>query len=285
MDWDREKATWPMSGNSRFSDVRPHHWHIQEAGSGRTLLLLHGAGATTHSWRLIFPLLAAQYHVVAIDLPGLGFTKPGTRRRRSLDLMATDIASLITAEGWEIDTIVGHSAGGALALELDRLLSPKSHILINPALDRFDGVAGWLFPIMAKFLAMNPMVPSLFAKLSGSEKRVKELLKSTGSEVDDAGLALYQRLMSDRDHLDGSLLMMAQWSVDGLAMRLPEITTPVMFIVGGKDGTVPPKTSDKAAEQIPNAEIRHLPDLGHLLHEEEPQLAADLIATWAARHS
>ena len=53
---------------------RPHRWHIQEAGKGPLLLLIHGAGGATHSFRSLFPLLAQTSRVVAVDLPGQGFT-------------------------------------------------------------------------------------------------------------------------------------------------------------------------------------------------------------------
>jgi len=56
-DWAREAATWPNSRHSRFLRVGNVGWHIQEMGTGPDLLLLHGAGATTHSWRDQMPAL------------------------------------------------------------------------------------------------------------------------------------------------------------------------------------------------------------------------------------
>ena len=69
MDWQRHAATWPNAAHSRFVETQAHRWHIQRAGKGPGALLLHGAGASTHSWRGMFPLLAegAEADIALID--------------------------------------------------------------------------------------------------------------------------------------------------------------------------------------------------------------------------
>ncbi len=271
MDWAKDGPTWPLRDLSRRVDVRPHRWHVQEAGTGPLVLLLHGAGGATHSFRDLIPALAARHRVVALDLPGQGFTRMGTRQRCGLSAMAEDIAALARVEGWRPDLIVGHSAGGALALELAGHLGPRGVVGINAALGGFQGVAGWLFPAMARLLSMNPFVPGLFARLAGTEARVAALIGSTGSHIDAEGLALYRRLVADRDHVDGTLAMMAQWDVEPLVARLPEIALPVLFLVGEGDRTVPPEVSRRAAGRMPQARVQGFAGRGHLLHEEDPE--------------
>ena len=58
---------------------------------------------------------------------------------------------------------------------------------LNAALGNFDGLAGVLFPILARLLSLNPLVPSLFARLAGGEAQVRRLLASTGSPLDPQG--------------------------------------------------------------------------------------------------
>ena len=284
MDWARDGKGWPNAAHSRFVEARPHRWHVQEAGEGPTLLMLHGAGGATQSWRTLFPLLAQSFHVVAPDLPGQGFTRIGTRLRLGLSPMAEDIAALCDHEGWTPDAVLGHSAGAALALELSRHTPPRAIVGLNAALSKFEGIAGWLFPLMAKFMAINPLIPPLLARMAGGEARVGELLASTGSTIDEDGIALYRRLMTDSGHIDGTLSMMAQWNIDGLLRRLPDIQIPTLLLVGDRDETVPPRVSEAAAAKLPNAELIHLPDLGHLAHEEAPEIVCEAIQTSLERH-
>ena len=67
MDPARDLADWPNSNLSRMIRVRPHNWHVQETGSGPLVLLIHGAGGSTHSYRDLIPLLAQMFRVVAVD--------------------------------------------------------------------------------------------------------------------------------------------------------------------------------------------------------------------------
>ncbi|MEO0702028.1 MAG: alpha/beta fold hydrolase BchO [Pseudomonadota bacterium] len=274
MDWARDREIWPNATHSRFVDVKPHRWHVQEAGTGPTVLLLHGAGGATQSWRTLFPILMQHAHVVALDLPGQGFTRMGTRQRCGLGPMAEDLARLCDHEGWQPDLIVGHSAGAALALQLSPQIGNPPVIGLNAALSKFDGMAGWLFPLMAKMMALNPMIPPLLARLAGGEERTRELLETTGSTLDPVGVALYRRLMSDKGHIDGTLTMMSQWNIDPLLARLAEIDTPTTLLVGTQDGTVPADVSHSAARLMPQATVKAFEGLGHLMHEEDAALIA-----------
>jgi magnesium chelatase accessory protein len=266
---------WPMREHSRRIHLRPHLWHVQVMGDGPVILLLHGAGASTHTWRALAPLLPG-YTLVMPDLPGQGFTRHGNRLRLGLEAMGEDLAALLADQGWHPRAIIGHSAGAALALRLTELLEPKplGVVGINAALGNFDGLPGVVFPILARLLALNPLVPSIFARLAGGEAQVRRLLSSTGSSIDPAGRRLYERLVSDPAHVDGTLAMMAQWQLDGLIARLPRIEVPVLFLAGSADRAVPPSVSAEAAARMPQARVQEFAGLGHLIHEE----AADKIA-------
>ena len=81
MDWQRDGPSWPHHERSRFVIAAGQRWHVQQwpapAPGAPTLLLLHGTGASTHSWRDLAPLLAQHAGVIAVDLPGHGFSAPG----------------------------------------------------------------------------------------------------------------------------------------------------------------------------------------------------------------
>jgi len=278
MEWSAIQ-TWPNADLSRRINGPVHRWHVQESGTGPTLLLLHGAGGSTHSYRNMIPVLSRKFRVIAVDLPGQGFSQLGARHRCGLEPMATDIAALCVQEGWRPEIIVGHSAGCAVALQMAMMRrdDPPLVIGINAALGEFPGLAGVVFPIMAKALAAVPFTASLFSGASSNPERIKALISSTGSDLSPEGLDLYRRLVADRNHVNGTLLMMSQWQLRPLLKALPDHFGTVHFIVGENDKTVPPDVSLQAAKKMPNAVVYNMAGLGHLAHEEEPKEIAALI--------
>ena len=276
-------AFWPYRDASRHIACKPHLWHVQDVGAGPLVLLLHGAGGATHSFRHLIPLLAAHYRIIALDLPGQGFSVLGARARCGLDPVSDDIAALIRQEGWEPLAIIGHSAGGAIAQRLAELLPLKAVVGINSALGAFEGLEGWLFPVMAKALALTPFVPSLFSKLAGTPAQVRQLIATTGSALDDEGLALYLHLMQKPAHVSATLAMMAQWNLTPFLRRMTNQTTPTLLITASKDRAVPASVSQRSAQTMPDATWLDIPDYGHLVHEEAADLVAAPILAFLAR--
>lgn len=241
------------------------------------MLLIHGAGGATHSFHHLIPLLTPQYRVIALDLPGQGFTLLGARHRCGLDAMVEDIATLAAQQNWPPAIIIGHSAGAAIGLALAERIPTTAVIGINAALGGFDGVAGWLFPALARVLSLMPLVPQMFSKLAGTPKQVHQLLASTGSRIDAEGEAQYLQLLRNPSHVGATLAMMAQWNLDGLLRRLPRQSVPCLLITAAADRAVPPEVSQRAAARRPNTQWINLPNGGHLVHEEAAQQVADPI--------
>lgn len=275
MNWNLEKAHWPHAEASRFLRVSPHQWHVQVKGQGPTLLLLHGAGASLHSFADLMDRLAPRYRLVAVDLPGHGFTTKGSSMRSGLEAVAEDLTALLTKHDLLPEAIIGHSAGAAVGLELlSRLPRPVQGIVtLNGAFAEFDGVAGWLFPMLAKMLALNPFTALIFANTT-TPRSTAQLIEATGSELSEAQLNLYYRLVRDRAHVAGALAMMSRWDLRPLGRKMPSLTTPALLLTGARDKAVAPQVSAEAARKLPNAETRTLPALGHLMHEERPDMIA-----------
>jgi magnesium chelatase accessory protein len=261
---------WPHHAASRLVHSAPHRWHVQVMGDGPTILMLHGAGGAGMSWRGVMPLLAAHYRVVVPDLPGQGFTRPGRSDRFGLDAMAEDLVALCARMGTPPSAVIGHSAGGAIALRLAELLPLRAMVGINAALGSFQGIAGVMFPFLARTLHAAPLVPQLFSHLTATGPKVAALLSSTGSDIGPEGVELYRRLVARPAHVEGTLAMMAQWRLEGVLSRLGEITTPALLLAGTADRTVPPAISERAAARIPGAVCTLLDGLGHLAQEEAP---------------
>jgi magnesium chelatase accessory protein len=274
---------WPNRAVSRIVAAKPHRWHVQVTGEGSDILLLHGAGASAHSWASLVPYLAADHRVIAVDLPGHGWTRSPKGRARLGDV-AADIASLCTQEGWDPRVVIGHSAGGAVSLELARQgrIKPDRLVVVNGALENFRGAAGWLFPMMAKMLALNPFTGLLISQGGRSVQQVRSILSNAGTELSEESLGRYARLIQRRAHVDGTLAMMAQWSLEELNSALPTITTPTLFIHGERDGAVALRVAERASQAMPNARLIALPGVGHIAHEETPERVAEEILRFAA---
>jgi magnesium chelatase accessory protein len=272
---------WPLRDHARRIRLR-HDWWVVEHGVGPEVLLLHGAGGSGHSFRALVPALAGHRAVVP-DLPGQGYTRPGSRGRFGIEPMAEDIAALIAAAGWQPRVVIGHSAGVPLALQLSTLVPFRAVIGLNAALGQFDGAAGFLFPLFARALAATPFIPSLVSRMWGNEARVRELIEGTGSHLDDAGITQYLRLVRRAPHVDGTLGMMAAWRVDRLMARAARLSVPVLLVANAGDRLVPPKVSREAARILPRAELREMPSLGHLAHEEDAGAVLATISDWVER--
>lgn len=277
--WDRDGLDWPNRAASRFVTAGGLRWHVQIAGTGPDLLLVHGTGASTHSWRDLLPLLARSHRVIAPDLPGHGFSQTLPTHRLTLPGMARALADLMSSLSARPVLAVGHSAGAAILARmcLDGQLAPDRLVALNGAMVPLGGAPAHLFSPVAKLLASLPFVPWFFARRAADSRVVERLLRGTGSTIDAAGTELYARLVRDPDHVAGALGMMAGWDLRTLAADLPRLAVPLRLIVGAGDRTVPPADSARVRDSVAGAELVSVPGLGHLAHEERPAEIAGLI--------
>ncbi len=285
LDFDRDGRDWPNRDASRFVDAEGFRWHVQIKGTGPVVLLLHGTGAATHTWRGSFAALSQRYTVVAPDLPGHGFTETPPGGRLSLPGMAQATSALLKALQISPDLAVGHSAGAAIVVRqtLDKGLSPQALISLNGAFLPFGGLAGQIFSPIAKVLAMNPFVPAYFARRCSDDGVIERMLAETGSRIDDEGRELYRRLAANAAHVAGALGMMASWNLRPLANELGQLSTPLTLVVGTADKTVPPAQSEEVSRLVRNATLIRWRGLGHLAHEEKPELFIALVDSVMAK--
>ncbi|MES2753605.1 MAG: alpha/beta fold hydrolase BchO [Pseudomonadota bacterium] len=275
--WDREGSDWPNRAASRFVAVGRMRWHVQTMGSGPVVLLLHGTGAATHSWRALGPLLAEHFTVVAPDLPGHGFTtgRPagGMGMGMGMAAMAGAVGDLLNALELRPSATVGHSAGAAIAVRmtLDGVADPAAIVGLDAALLPFPGLGARLFPTLARMLFVNPFAPHIFARMARTRGETARFLRrSTGSEIDAAGVQCYERLLATPAHCGGALAMMAAWDLEALKRELPRLATPLLLVHGDADSAIPLSAARDAAALVGDGRLVSLPNLGHLAHEERP---------------
>lgn len=290
LQWERDGADWPHRSFSRFVEAGGLRWHVQRVPATDSLrpraLLIHGTGSSTHSWRDLVPLLSPHFDLLAMDLPGHAFTSLPAGGIGSVQLslpgMARALAQLLAVEGFAPDFVVGHSAGAAIGaqLVLDGAAAPRLVASLNGALLPLGGLAGRLFSPAARLMALLPGVPRLFAWRAADAQVLQRILDSTGSTLDERGRALYARLAANPGHVEGALGMMANWDLPAFAEVLPTLAVPLSLMVGSLDATVPPTEADRALALLAGrvrAEKVVFEGLGHLAHEERPDLVAELL--------
>lgn len=282
MQWANYRSTWPHAQHSQFIQAGGIQWHVQIMGQGPVLLLLHGTGSGSFSWRGLMPLLSAHFQVIAPDLPGHAFTSRGPEGSLSLQGMSEGLRALLLQLNVTPSIIGGHSAGAAIAANMllqQRALSQTQLIGFNPAWLPLPGLPSLIFRPAAKLAAINPVSAWATAKLASKPAMIEKSILQTGSQLDAQGLALYQSVFSHSGHVHSVLNMMAAWQLDTLSKSLPQLQNKVSILVGMQDQTVPPSMAHEACKLMPQARVFEQHGLGHLAHEEDPAGTAQLILT------
>ena len=180
-EWHREGRDWPHRQHSQFVSAGGLRWHVQVMGGGPPLLLLHGTGASGHSFRGLMPRLAERFTVISPDLPGHAFTSAPPSFRPALPTVAAALSALLGELRVAPVLGVGHSAGAALLVQmtLDRAIAPRALFGLAAALVPFRGVATSFFAPAARLLAHR-------REAQGVERIVGRRRRLGGEAVDPA---------------------------------------------------------------------------------------------------
>jgi magnesium chelatase accessory protein len=222
------------------------------------------------------PILGQEYSVIAVDLPGHGFTDQASTANSSINGMSGSLAALLRELHVSPRYCAGHSAGAAILcrMALDGFIAPRCIVGVNGAFMSLAGVAALLYRPMARFLADRPFVSRLISRRACDRGNIARVIAGTGSRLDPAGIEFYARLVSNPKHFAGALRMMANWDLHSFERELSQLTTPLALIVADNDLTVPPSQAQKVKQIVANATVHSLPGLGHLAHEEQPAMVA-----------
>lgn len=279
MAWTRDGSHWPHRERSRFIEAAGLSWHVQQFGAGTPLLLVHGTGASTHSWRALAPLLARRFAVTCCDLPGHGFTAGVPHGGMSLPGISAALSTLLEVLQVSPALVIGHSAGAAILarMSLDGQIAARGIVSLNGALLPLESLPSVFFSPLARLLATSSLTARFFAWSARDRSAVERLIAGTGSTLDDAGIDLYWRLVRNPAHVDGALQMMAHWDLQSLSRELPALSPRLTLVVGDADRTIPPTDVGRVCRLLPRARVINLPRLGHLAHEERADLVAEII--------
>lgn len=273
-------ADWPHANCSTFVNAAGLRWHVQRAGRGPAIVLVHGTAGATHTWRTLLPLLTPWADVVAFDLPGHGFTTGATADQLSLAGMTDAVGALLRTLDLRPSVGVGHSAGAAVLLQRasSRGFAPESIIGVNSALVSVNALGQLLQPFSRALFDVESVRSAVTALLrNGTVART--LLRSTGSPLDAVQEARYVAMLTDETRVGAVLRMMARWDLPALAARFPSITVPVTLVHSSNEPWVPFDTLLDIAKPLPMRSVIDLAPAGHLIPDQQPQRLADIIGS------
>lgn len=281
-------------GDSRFVTVEGIDIHYKEEGTGpRAIVLLHGFGASTFSWRELMTPLAAEARVVAFDRPSAGLTErpmpgewePAAYRDGSPyspEAQADLAVALLDELGIDRAALVGHSAGGSIAM-LTALEHPErveALVLIDPAVYTEGGPPAFVYPLL-KTPQMRRLGPLVGRALGGPVgERILTTAWHDPSKITQDMREGY-RLPLRAENWDRALweLTIARRPL-ALGDRADELSVPVLVISGDDDRIVPTDESRRLAEAIPGAEFALIEEAGHVPHEEQPAAVLEAMGTF-----
>lgn len=277
----------------QFATVNGLQVHIATedySGPGKAnvplFILLHGFGASTHSWRFVMKSLSTQGDVLAYDRPAFGYTERPTSWSGTNPYGFEGNFELITAliakygKGQEI-ILAGHSAGGQIAAEYARLNPTKVQrlILVDPAVYTTGTGSSWI-----NYLRVIPQIDRLGPFLvRGVASSGKDLLQRSyydkSALTDEVADGYFKPLQ-----IKGWERAFWEFSTaprdNQLAQNLTSISQPTLLITGKYDVVVPTADTEKLATVIKNNELVIVDKSGHLPQEEQPGVFAEAVISW-----
>jgi len=266
--------------DSQFLEIDGLKVHYKVYGSGEPLIvLLHGFGASTYSWREVVEPLSAYGTVLVYDRPAFGLTDrplPGEWQGEnpySIRSQPARITALMDHLGFDQAILVGNSAGGTVsvhtALEMPERV--RALVLVDAAIYNGGGSPAWIRP----FLGL-PQAERIGILVS---RQIKEwgpqFLDSAWHDPAkiSAEIRAAYEIPLRIDNWDRALweLTRAPGLETPLVDRLGELDLPVLVVSGDDDQIVPTELSVRLAGEVPGAALVVFPNCGHVPQEECPQ--------------
>ncbi|HPF71095.1 MAG TPA: alpha/beta fold hydrolase [Candidatus Krumholzibacteria bacterium] len=262
-----------------------------DEGKGDVVLLIHGLGSNAKGWSRNIPALTGAGHrVIAVDLPGYGYSDKEPYKY-SMSFYATVLGEVLTNLGIEKATWVGHSMGGQIAMTaaLEQPERVARLVLISPAgFETFtDGEGDW----------MRRAVSSEFVQ----DTTIRNIAVNLKSNFHDAP-AEADFMITDRIQVRGAKDFKAYCDAVSLNVgamldgpvkdRLGDITQPVLVLFGENDNLIPNRflhggrtrdVAEAGTALLPNARLVMVPSCGHFVQFEKPTETNDAVLAFLAR--
>jgi pimeloyl-ACP methyl ester carboxylesterase len=269
-------------GERQVFDYHGVKINYYEAGQGPPVILLHGFGACTYTWRFLAPALAQDHRVFALDLKGYGFSDKPEDGKYAVADQADMVAAFIKAQDLRDLTLIGHSMGGGVALMTYfkvRQADPariKKLVLIDSA--GYPQKMPW-FIRFARIPLINIigswLVSPRFATYMVLRKCYYNKDKITDEQIDT--YAYYGSLPGAREAVVQTAKQIVPEDIEAVTARYKTIRVPTLIIWGAEDKVVPLEVGKNFQRDIPDSELVILPKCGHIPLEEQPQATQQAI--------
>ena len=261
--------------------------HYVEAGSGPLVVLLHGFPEFWYSWRFQIPVLAAAgFRVVAPDLRGYNTSsKPAGRRAYRVEALAQDISDLIAHLGESRALVVGHDWGGVVAYELaarhpERV--SRLAILNAPHLKQYRRTLlnpEQLSKSWYVFFFQLPWLPERLMSRNDFQWLRDFWSQSTRSDARTAAdVEKYVAAFREPGALRSAINYYRSSSLGFFAKSAGPVTCPTLVLYGEDDVALTEAAVRPNPLEIQNARFLRIPDAGHFVHQDAPDVVNPLLA-------
>ena len=253
----------------KFLEVEGNKIRYLESGSSdKTLVLVHGLGASAERWTHVIPLFSEHYRVVVPDLIGFGYSdKPLVDY--TPDFFSGFLSSFFKKASITDPFLIGSSLGGQISAEFvaKNPDSIQKLILVSPA-----GVMKQSTPALDAYI-MAALYPNEL-----SAKNAFEMMEGSGKSVDDEIVSGFIKRM----HLPNAKLafmstILGLKNAESITTKLKMITTPTMIIWGSKDPVIPITHADQFVSSIQDCRFYRMDGCGHTPYVQDPHTFASKV--------
>ncbi len=270
---------------------------VMEAGApgAPAVVLIHGFGGSTFSWRLTVPALAAAgYRVVALDLLDFGLSEKRWDTDTSHAAQARHVLAVMDALGIRRAVVAGHSMGGSVALHV-AMAAPErvAALVLVDAAAREPGEGGALAGVGQALASGALQLPPVQQVARQAIRRLispdalVDLLRSAYADpafVTPAVAVGYQAQARTRDWDLALLAVSRDQGGNALPRALNSLTVPTQVIWGRVDPWIPLARGEALAAAIPGARLDVIDGAGHLPFEERAEAFMAVILPFLAQH-
>jgi pimeloyl-ACP methyl ester carboxylesterase len=257
-----------------FITIANHSIHYIKQGTGKPVILVHGFGGSTYTWRKLIPLLADTYSVYALDLLGFGLSGKPPDGNYDLQSQGELVVKFIETLKIPSPTLVGHSMGGVV-IGYAALRAPQQ---IDSLIMVSAGFYGQGAPSFLKYLFF-PLDKIMAKQFYTKNVRGKSMLRSFYNKefVTDELVDAYLLPTQTPNAIDALASMMRTVSVqtyNGIAEKLPQ---PTLIVWGDKDLSNLPADAGRLKREIKDSRLVFVEECGHYVQEEKPKELAKAI--------